>query len=280
MNWDKVLPGIGSGESYRRIREALRVEKHKRWGEIGEIEIGLGLNVGYLAKVCAGKAPITIDRLLRVLERMRVDDGRFFANALGARPDNDSLHEEIEHSGDVDRHLARIEQVTRKVELATSPAPAPAVDAAAVDAAAMVAEFVTCIGREQRRRLGAGQKYRHPAFAAAYLEHLDALRYDHPRAARRNVVVVAVKLIPRLPGPTTGRNCPVSPARNRRRYPELLKANLRQRRCDLSRDPHTLAVNGVFACFTHPQMLLLLIAAQLTYCLDLFIHFICQVNCC
>ncbi len=187
---------MASEESYRRILEALRVEKKKHWGKIREIEDDLGLANGYLAKVCAGKATIPTDRLLRVLERMGVGAGRFFANALDVRLDNDSLLEEIERGGEVDRQLARIEEVVREVELSGPPGPAPR----AVDAEAMVADLVTCNGREQRRRLGSTRKYRHPAFAAAYLEHLDTLRYDRPRLARLNAETVALKLVPRLPG--------------------------------------------------------------------------------
>ncbi len=196
MNWVRILPGVGSGESSRRIREALRAEKDKRYGEVGRIEADLGFSEGYLAKVCRGAAPIAVDRLLQVLERMEVDPGRFFARALGGRTDNDALLEEVERFGVIDRRLARIEKVTRGLETAAPVGPVPP----AIDAGAMVADFVGCSGREQRRRLGAGEKYRHPAFAAAYLEHLDALRYDDAKEARLNAGAIAVKLIPRLPG--------------------------------------------------------------------------------
>ena len=196
MSWEKIQPSLGSDENSRRIREALRIEKEKRFGEIGEIEADLGLSSGYLAKVCRDEASITLERLLRVLERMGVDAGRFFANAIGTRLPNDSLLEEVERSGEVSRRLTRIERVAHEVELSTLSNPM----SRAIDAAAMVTDFVKNSGREQRRRLGAGQKYRHPAFAAAYLDHLDALRYDNAKEARQNAEIVAVKLIPQLSG--------------------------------------------------------------------------------
>ena len=55
MKRETTSPGIGSGESYRRIREALREEKNQRWGGISKIEADLGVSDGYLAKVCRGE---------------------------------------------------------------------------------------------------------------------------------------------------------------------------------------------------------------------------------
>ncbi len=196
MNRDQIQPSIGSGESYRRIREALRAEKDKRWGEIAEIEADLGVSNGYLAKVCRGEWNISIERLLLTLERMGIDSGRFFVNALEIRLGNDWLLEEIERLGETDGRLAHVEKVTAELETAAALGPEPP----PIDGEAMVADFVRCDGKEQRRRLGGAQKYCHPAFAAAYLEHLDALRYDDARTARQNAEAVAVKLVPRLPG--------------------------------------------------------------------------------
>ena len=196
MKRETTSPGIGSGESYRRIREALREEKNQRWGEISRIEADLGVSDGYLAKVCRGELKISVNSLLATLERMRVDPGQFFAKALDTRVDSDWLLEEIERFGDVDSKLTEIEKATAELEAAAPTATAPP----SVDAEVMVADFVRARGTEQRRRLGAGRKYCHPAFAAAYLEHLDALRYDDAREARLDAAAVAVKLVPRLPG--------------------------------------------------------------------------------
>ncbi len=195
MKRETTPTGIGSGESYRCIREALGEEKRKRWGKIAEIEADLGVSDGYLAKVCRGEWKISVHSLLMTLERMGVDPGRFFAKALDTRLDNDWLLEEIERRGKVDAKLAQIEKATAELEASAPAGPRPG----PIDAEAMVADFVCATNKEQRRRLGETQKYRHPAFAAAYLEHLDTLRYDDFKAARENAAAVAVRLVPQLP---------------------------------------------------------------------------------
>ncbi|MCP3915423.1 MAG: hypothetical protein GY711_07700, partial [bacterium] len=118
-------------------------------------------------------------------------------NALGTRVANDALLEDLERFGEIDSRLAAIEKATVEIELTEPPCRA----LPAIDVEAMLAGVLACNGKEQRRRLGDTKRYRHPAFVAAYLEHLDDLRYDDPQQARLNVCVVAVKLIPKLPGP-------------------------------------------------------------------------------
>ncbi len=197
MNYERDQPKSDSADSYRRIREALRIEKDRRWGEVGKIEADLGYSPGYLAKICRGQESIKVDRLLRLLHRMEIDPGRFFANALDARPNNDSLLEEIERFGKIEPRLAQIEKLIREVESSEISDLTPPT----TDPSALVADLATCKGREQRRRLGNARKYRHPAFAAAYLEHLDSLRYSNANEARLSSLAVAVKLIPVLPAP-------------------------------------------------------------------------------
>ncbi len=187
---------MASEECARRIRRALRAELDKRWGQLGAINAAIGHDNRYLTKVCLGVFPIRLDELLRALEIMAVDTGRFFANALGTPVDNDLLLEDLERLGEIDDRLEGIERATVQLELSEPLGPAPSIG----DVEELVSEMVACNFREERRRLGNTQKYCHPAFAAAYLEHLDALRYDDRRAACRNAGVVAVKLIPRLPG--------------------------------------------------------------------------------
>ncbi len=198
MKRDEIPPPIlGSDESSRRIRRALRAELDRRWGEIQAINTAIGHTREYLAKVCRGELPIKIDDLLLTLDVMGIDAGRFFANALGTRLNNDSLLEDLERFGEIDPRLKRIEKAMVQIERSDPPDQA----LPAIDAKALVAEFVSCNGKEQRRRLSHTGEYRHPAFAAAYLEHLDDLRYDDPKEARQNAEVMAVRLIPRLPGP-------------------------------------------------------------------------------
>ncbi len=76
----------------------------------------------------------------------------------------------------------------------------PAADPAATADASKVAAIAACVPREQRRRLRTTRKYRTLAFARAYLEHLDALRYDHAAEAATLAAEVVVHLLPQLPG--------------------------------------------------------------------------------
>ncbi len=193
---DASPPALGSDECSRRIRRALRAELDNRWGQVGDLNLAIGMSREYLNKVCRGEEPVPVDRLLRVLELMGIDAGRFFANALGAPVNNDSLLEELERFGEIHHRLAAIEKATVQIELSEALGPAPPV----IDAEAMASAVAACKVTEQRRRLSTAQKYCHPAFAAAYLEHLESLRYDNPKEVGQTACVVAVRLIPRLPG--------------------------------------------------------------------------------
>ncbi len=185
----------GADESARRIREGLGAELDQRGAAAREVKAGLGLSQDYLRKVVRGTRPISIERLLETLRLMGIDAGRFFANVLGTRVRQDALLEELEGLGEIHPRLQRIERALAKLEVAEPPATTPP----PIDAEAMLAHVLACTGKEQRRRLRHTEKYRHPAFAAAYLEHLDALRYDDPKEARQNAEVVVVWLIPAMP---------------------------------------------------------------------------------
>ncbi len=175
----------------------MRAEMKKRGARVREIATALGRSEDYLRRVASGARPITVERILKALHHMEIDPGRFFANALGSRVHRDALLEDVERMGEVHPRLERIEQATARLEVAGPPAAAPR----PIEAEAMLADVLECTGKEQRRRLRKAAKYRHPAFAAAYLEHLDALRYDDPKEARQNAEVMAVWLIPELPVP-------------------------------------------------------------------------------
>ncbi len=196
MNQDDKRPVMASEESSRRIRRALRAELDRRWGQRRAINKVIGHGLDYLSKVCRGALPIKLDVLLVVLEFMGVDAGRFFAGALGASVANDWLLEDLERFGEIHRQLRDLEKATVQLEISEPLGLAPPL----ADADAILSDVLGCNLMEQRRRLRTAQKYCHPAFAAAYLEHLDDLRYDDPRIARDSARVVAVKLIPRLPG--------------------------------------------------------------------------------
>ncbi len=196
VNQDDDSPVTASDESSRRIRRALRAELDRRWGQRRAINQAIGHGSEYLSKVCRRERPIKLDVLLLALEVMSIDAGRFFADALGASVANDSLLEELERFGEIHRHLPAIEKATVQLELSEPLGPAPPL----ADVEELLSPVVACGVKEERRRLRTAQKYRHPSFAAAYLEHLDALRYDNPKLARGNARVAAIQLIPRLPG--------------------------------------------------------------------------------
>ncbi len=187
---------MASDECSRRVRRALRAELDKRWGQRKAINAAIDHGIEYLGKVCRGVFTIKLDELLSVLEFMGVDAGRFFADALGAGVANDLLLEDLERFGEIHQQVREIEKATVQLELSEPIGPAPPT----ADVEAMLSAVVACNCTEQRRRLSTARKYRHPAFAAAYLEHLDELRYDDPMVARQNAWVVAVRLIPRLSG--------------------------------------------------------------------------------
>ncbi len=188
-------------DTHARLRECLRQELRKQWGGIAEIENRVACSSGYLNKLSSGTHEFKLDLFLKTLEALDVDPRVFFSRALGIQPVAEDYLRELEDESDVDRALARIECAAEQLETAEPPDPDPAATAAAGD----VAELVKCPIREQHRRLRNTRKYRTHAFARAYLEHLDSLRYDNALRAARLAEKVAVCLIPALPGPRGGR---------------------------------------------------------------------------
>ena len=187
--------GLGE-ESTRRIRIALQAELRQS-RRAKEIDAGIGRSRGYLYKFCRGDTTVQLGGLMAALDLLGLDPGRFFANALAAPIPNDEMLRDLEHLGAIDSRLVRLEQATSK--LASTPPPEEPVRE--VDGQALVAKMAACHGVEQRRRLRQAERCRQPAFTRAYLEYLDALRYDNPKEAARNAEEMAVKLIPRLTGP-------------------------------------------------------------------------------
>ncbi len=187
-------------ESHRRLLTGLYGEVRSRWGRISEIEERLGLSSGYLNKLCKGKHEFKLAAFLKTLATVGLDPQAFFSHALEIHTEPRDYLEQLEGSEE-DRALVRIAQAT--LELETSE-PASAGVTATADASSVV-EFAACPRTEQRRRLRATARYRTHAFARAYLEHLDALRYDHAPEAAALATEVAVHLIPALPGPRQDR---------------------------------------------------------------------------
>ncbi len=187
MHWQEI---------HRRLLGRLHGEIRGRWGRISEIEERLGLSGGYLNKLCQGKNDFKLTSFLKTIEAADLDAGSFFSQALEIRPEPCDYLEQLENGAGHDRAWERISRATLELD-GSEP---PAADPAATAGASKVAAIAACSQREQRRRLRSTRKYRNHDFARAYLEHLDALRYDHAGEAGALAAEVAVHLIPRLPG--------------------------------------------------------------------------------
>ena len=192
MEWQEV---------HRRLLTGLYSEVRSRWGRISEIEERLGLSGGYLNKLCKGKHEFKLTAFLKTLSMVGLDPKTFFSRTLEIHTEPGDYLRQLEGPGDDDRLLAKVVQATRELE-GSEPSPARST---ATAGASDIAEFTSCPRAEQRRRLHKTARYRTHAFAHAYLEHLDALRYDDAREAATLAAEVAVGLIPNLPGPQSGR---------------------------------------------------------------------------
>ena len=191
---------MGWRDTHTRLRESLRGELRKQWGRIAEIEGRISCSNGYLNKLSSGIHEFKLDLFLKTLEALEIDPASFFSRALGGQPGPDDYLSELVDEGDEDRAFCRIARATRQLETDR-----PAAEGIGKTDASHVAAFVRCGVKEQRRRLRQTHRYRTHGFATAYLEHLDALRYDNAAAAVKLVETVAVDLIPALPGPQEDR---------------------------------------------------------------------------
>ncbi len=191
---------MSAKKTVARLRNGLRSEARKRIGHIGELEARASLQRGRLSELYSGRKTIKLEGFLEALDALEVEHAEFFSRVLGGFARPEQCLERLEVPADRDPAWTRIERATRRME-ASEP---PPVDRLAAGAAA-VAEVAVCSVRKQQRRLRRGRKYRDPAFARAYLEHLDALRYDHAEEAAKLAATVAVDLVPKLPGPAAQR---------------------------------------------------------------------------
>ncbi|MEM7582868.1 MAG: tetratricopeptide repeat protein [Acidobacteriota bacterium] len=225
-------------EVQRQLVERLQRELRSRWGRISETEAALGLSEGYLNKMLSGQRSFRLETFLQAVELLGLDPKAFFSQALDICPRSDDFLAQLENSNDRDVAWLRIERATSElmatellaVDLegvgldavapftvspaTSSPETASRATGCADDAAAAsepaparklagaadAAKFVKLPAREQDRRLRHTSRYRSLPFARAYLEQLDALRYDHAVAAAKRATVALVDFIPQLPG--------------------------------------------------------------------------------
>ena len=180
--------------AHRGVQSALGDELARHWGEIAAIEAGVSRSEGYLSKFCRGTRSIPLNLLLESLEILEVDPGTFFSKALGTRLDPDGFLRDLEQPGREAPVLLKIEKATLRME-AEGSAEVPQKNDRSDD---LMAKITRCTVKEQRRRLRTAARYRFPAFARAYLAHLDRLRYEDPKQACKLVEVMATDLVPGL----------------------------------------------------------------------------------
>ncbi len=192
MDWQEIQ---------RRLLEGLYGELRGNWGRIGEIEERLGISEGYLNKLCQGRNDIKLGLFLKAIDALGLDQRVFLSRTLELQPAPEDYLRQLEDAADHDRAFTRMARATAELETAEPPPAHRSAFACAAD----VTDFVTCPYSEQLRRLRGSYKYRTHAFARAYLEHLDSLRYDHAEEAAKLAIQVAVRLVPALPGPPQDR---------------------------------------------------------------------------
>ena len=188
-------------ETLAKIRETLRSEVTKRWGKIHEIEGEIAMWQGAVSDLYAGRRPLRLEQLCRILDALELDPATFFRRALGAPPMADDLLVDLEVEGDEDRALDRVEAGARELAAAEP----PLADRMADTGAEGVDELVRLAQREHLRRLRTTRRLRTHAFARAYLEYLDRLRYDDATRAAKRAEIVSLRVLPALPGPQEDR---------------------------------------------------------------------------
>ncbi|MCP3958817.1 MAG: hypothetical protein GY719_13270 [bacterium] len=192
---------MGWEEIHHRLLEGLQVELRNRWGRVAEIEERLECSDGYLGKLCKGRNEFKLDFFLRSIEAMGLDPRGFFSRTLALQPTPEDFLEQLEDPEDRDPAFTRMARATLELEASEPPPPHDGASADASD----VEKFMECARSEQLRRLRETHRYRTHAFASAYLERLDSLRYDDAVEAAHLARGVAAYLIPALPGPQSAR---------------------------------------------------------------------------
>lgn len=189
-------------ETHRRLVEGLRGEVRGRWGRIGEVEAHLGVSDGYLNKLCSGRNEFRLGLFLEVIEALGLDPTTFFARALEIVPRPEDYLAQLRTPGGRDCAGAKLARATLELEAAEPPAAGPPSALRAAEKAAELADqLVANPCQVQLRGLRRGARYRSQAFARAYLERLDSLRYDDAVTAAKLAAATAVHLVPALPGP-------------------------------------------------------------------------------
>ncbi len=178
------------------LARAFEGELKRHHGRIGATEIALGYNRGHFSRLFREELPIKIDLILRALDLLGVDHGEFFARAYDI-----SLIPEVmlglhARSHLVEPELCRIEKVVQRLETEEPPR---AGSLQGRDFRPRLETYWRDEAGYQRKHLAKTKMFRQPAFVTAYLERLDALRYERPKDAAKVAAGVVTLLLPLVP---------------------------------------------------------------------------------
>lgn len=185
-------------EAMERVLRALRSRLREHWGQIARIEAQIGKSRGYLSRTLRGSWPLPLDVLLRTLDVLGVVPGDFFGQALDIGRSPEASLAEIEEELPPSRHG------THELPAAGEVRGGAADPCSPEEAAVWVQEVSRLSPPEQRRRLRDNRRFRQARFATAYLDYLDALRYERPGEAQGLAAYVLRELVPRLPEEAPG----------------------------------------------------------------------------
>ncbi|MCP4660149.1 MAG: tetratricopeptide repeat protein [bacterium] len=138
---------------------------------------------------------------MRTLDVFDLEARSFFGQALDIVSTPERFLAEFEQTGEMEPALRRIVRITPTLD--RDPVGETVQEKVLLEepAETLVADVAGRPRAEQRRALRSARKLRHSAFAQAYLDHLDALRYRRPKEAARLAETVATDLVPRLSCP-------------------------------------------------------------------------------
>ncbi len=179
------------------LARAFERELKRHHGRIGATEMALSYNRGHFSRLFRDGHPIKVDLILRALEHLGVEPRDFFAQAYDI-----SLIPEVQlrlhvRPHKVDPELKKIEKAI--VHLETEDPPEPS-ETKLRDFRRRLETFWRDGAGYQRKYLRKMKMFRQVAFVTAYLERLDALRYERPKDAAKVAAGVVTILLPLVPG--------------------------------------------------------------------------------
>jgi len=188
-----------TGDDARRaILDALRAEVRRHWGEIGRREERLEKSGGYLSRIARGAFSPPLDVLLGTLDAFDLEPASFFGHALDVTGEPEHFLRDLEARGGTSRRYQRLAAAARGLGDAAAGDEDKAPGLPTARAAELAAELAEHTAAVQQRRLRSGRRYRDAGFAAAYLDHLDALRQRRPDLAARLAETVVTALLPEV----------------------------------------------------------------------------------